>query len=124
MRGHLEKQLLRLQGPHGLCQIEPDRNRRLLEHEVTERCLVQVTTRALDQPVRADAVLIGEVGLNGELRTVGQMMARLREAEKLGFKAAIVPRHLRKGEPWPKGIEIVEARSLREALKLGLVKSN
>ena len=68
----------------------------------------------------ADAVLIGEVGLNGELRAVGQMPARLREAAKLGFKAAIVPRRLRRGEPWPKGIEILEARSLREALKLSL----
>ena len=76
-----------------------------------------------DQPVRADAVLIGEVGLNGELRAVGQMPARLREAAKLGFKTAIVPRRLRRGEPWPKDIEILEARSLREAIKLGLIES-
>ena len=75
-----------------------------------------------DQPVRADAVLIGEVGLNGELRAVGQMIPRLREAAKLGFKAAIVPRRLRKSEPWPDGIEILEARSLRDALKLGLME--
>jgi DNA repair protein RadA/Sms len=82
---------------------------------------VAIASSVRDQPVRADAVLIGEVGLNGELRAVGQMNARLREAEKLGFKVAIVPRRLRRGEPWPKGIEILEARSLREALKLGLV---
>ncbi|MBN1667072.1 MAG: DNA repair protein RadA, partial [Anaerolineales bacterium] len=37
-----------------------------------------------DRPLRADAVLIGEVGLNGELRAVGQMNTRLREAAKLG----------------------------------------
>ena len=82
-----------------------------------------ITSSVRDQPVRADAVLIGEVGLNGELRAVGQMNARLHEAAKLGFKAAIVPRRLRRGEPWPKGIEILEARSLREALKLGLIES-
>ena len=51
------------------------------------------------------------------------MPARLREAAKLGFKAAIVPRRLRRTEPWPKDIEILEARSLREALKLGLIGS-
>ena len=51
-------------------------------------------------------MLIGEVGLSGELRWVGQMTARLREAAKLGFKTAIVPRRLRKGEPWPEGIQI------------------
>jgi len=82
---------------------------------------VAIASSIKDQPVRADAVLIGEVGLNGELRAVGQMMPRLREAEKLGFKAAIVPRRLRRGEPWPAGIQVLEARSLREALKLGLI---
>jgi len=80
-----------------------------------------IASSVRDQPVRADAVLIGEVGLNGELRAVGQMTARLREASKLGFKTAIVPRRLRRGEPWPQGIEILEARSLREALKLALI---
>ena len=83
---------------------------------------VAIASSVRDHPVRADAVLIGEVGLNGELRAVGQMSARLREASKLGFKTAIVPRRLRRGEPWPKGIEIIEARSLREALKSGLVQ--
>jgi len=75
-----------------------------------------------DQPVRADTVLIGEVGLSGELRMVGQMQTRLREAAKLGFKRAVVPRRLRKAEPWPEGIEVVEARSLREALNEALLE--
>jgi DNA repair protein RadA/Sms len=76
-----------------------------------------------DVPIRADTVLIGEVGLSGELRMVGQMPARLNEAAKLGFKTAIVPKRLRKTEPWPKGIEVVEARSVREALERAMVKS-
>jgi DNA repair protein RadA/Sms len=76
-----------------------------------------------DQPVRADTVLIGEIGLSGELRMVGQMSARLREAAKLGFKTAIVPHRLRKTEPWPEGIEVLEARSLRQALEAALVQS-
>jgi DNA repair protein RadA/Sms len=74
-----------------------------------------------NMPVRADTVLIGEVGLSGELRMVGQMPARLNEAAKLGFKTAIVPRRLRKGEPWPKGLKVVEARSVREALDAALL---
>ena len=76
-----------------------------------------------DIPVRADAVLIGEVGLSGELRWVSQMNARLREAAKLGFKVAIVPHRLRKSEPWPEGIQVIEARSLREALQFALVEA-
>lgn len=74
-----------------------------------------------DTSVRADTVLIGELGLSGELRMVGQMPARLREAAKLGFKTAIVPRRLRRGEPWPEDIQIVEARSLRQALEHALL---
>ncbi len=82
-----------------------------------------LTSSMRDLPVRADTVLIGEVGLSGELRWVGQMNIRLREAAKLGFKAAIVPRRVRRsGEAWPKDIQIMEARSLRDALSLALVE--
>ena len=74
-----------------------------------------------DVPVRAEAVLIGEVGLAGELRMPGQMQIRLREAAKLGFKTAIVPKAIRKVDDWPKNIEIIEARSLKQALDSALV---
>jgi DNA repair protein RadA/Sms len=73
-----------------------------------------------DIPVKADSVLIAEIGLAGELRMPGQMQARLREAQKLGFKTAIVPKALRKGEPYPKGIEIIEVRSIQQALDAAL----
>jgi DNA repair protein RadA/Sms len=67
-------------------------------------------------PIRADTVLIGEIGLSGEIRMVGQMPARLREAAKIGFKMAIVPCRLRRAESWPNDIQVFEARSLRQAL--------
>ena len=75
-----------------------------------------------DVSVKADAVLIGEIGLAGELRMPSQMPTRLREAAKLGFKTAIIPKALRKGEEYPKGIEIVEVRSVGEALDKALKK--
>lgn len=80
-----------------------------------------IASSARNAPVRADIVLIGEVGLSGELRMVGQMPARLREAANLGFKTAIVPRRMRRGEPYPSGIQVVEVRSLHEALKQALL---
>lgn len=73
-----------------------------------------------DMPVRANVVLIGELGLAGELRMPAQMPLRLREAAKLGFKVAIVPKRLRKSEPWTKDIEIVEVRSIHQALKAAM----
>ena len=83
---------------------------------------VAIASSMRNIPVKADTVLIGEVGLSGELRAVGQMPARLREAAKLGFRTAIVPRRLRRGEPWPDGIQVVEARSLRQALDAALLE--
>ena len=82
-----------------------------------------IVSSARNVPLRVETVLIGEVGLSGELRMVGQMQARLREAAKLGFKTAIVPRRLRKTEAWPDGIEVVEVRSLRQALDQAILAS-
>ncbi|GJQ34146.1 MAG: DNA repair protein RadA [Anaerolineaceae bacterium] len=73
-----------------------------------------------DVPIQANVVLIGEIGLAGELRMPGQMVARLREAQKLGFKTAVVPKAIRKGEEYPKGIEIIEVRSVDQALDKAL----
>ena len=74
-----------------------------------------------DLPVRADLVLIGEVGLSGELRWVSHMEIRLREAAKLGFKAAVIPKRMRASLSVPNGFEILEARSLSQAIKIALV---
>ncbi len=81
-----------------------------------------ITSSMRDQPVRADTALIGEIGLSGELRMVGQIEARLREAASLGFKQAVVPRRLQRKQAWPGGIDVIEARSLREGLKLAIIE--
>jgi DNA repair protein RadA/Sms len=44
-----------------------------------------------DRPVPAGMVVFGEIGLGGEVRAVGQVEQRLREAEKLGFSDALIP---------------------------------
>jgi DNA repair protein RadA/Sms len=74
-----------------------------------------------DMPVKADMVLIGEIGLSGELRWVSQMMTRLREAAKLGFRTAVIPKRTSHAEALPDGIQVLEARSVQEALRLSLV---
>ena len=50
------------------------------------------------EPVPADTVVFGEIGLSGEIRPVGQADARLKEAAKLGFAAALVPPRRGRGE--------------------------
>ena len=70
-----------------------------------------------DRPLPADLAIVGEVGLSGEIRRAGQLAARLNEARKIGFKRALVPRLGRHGHDLPDGIQLIEARSLAEALR-------
>jgi len=81
---------------------------------------VALVSSVKDLPVRADLALIGEIGLSGELRWVRQMEPRLREAAKLGFKVAVIPKRLRANFETPKKLEIFEARSLKQAVKIAI----
>ncbi len=71
-------------------------------------------------PVPDDCVMLGEVGLSGELRSVSHADKRLNEAAKLGFKRCIVPRFLRLRKGEVAGMELLRARSIGEALDMAL----
>jgi len=84
---------------------------------------VAIASSVRDKPVKADLAVIGEVGLSGEVRAVGQTAARLKEAAQLGFRRCIVPKSLRRGgEPLPESIETIPVRSVAEAVEKALVK--
>jgi DNA repair protein RadA/Sms len=68
-----------------------------------------------DRPVRPGTVAFGEVGLLGELRAVGGTERRLREAARLGFARAFVPR-TRSGSPAVPGMEVIPVATVRDAL--------
>lgn len=70
-----------------------------------------------DRALPADIAIVGEVGLSGELRRVGQLAARLNEARKIGFKRALVPRLRRHESDLPPGIELIQVRSVAEAMR-------
>jgi DNA repair protein RadA/Sms len=60
-----------------------------------------LVSAATDRPTDPGMVYFGEVGLSGEVRQVAQAEARLREAQKLGFSAATLPRRLVRGGRTP-----------------------
>ncbi|MCL1463484.1 DNA repair protein RadA [Argonema galeatum] len=66
-----------------------------------------------DRIVDPSTVLIGEVGLGGQVRSVSQMELRLKEAAKLGFKRAIVPKGQKFGEL---GLEIIPVGKVIDAI--------
>ncbi|MFA5839615.1 MAG: DNA repair protein RadA [Candidatus Margulisiibacteriota bacterium] len=69
-----------------------------------------------NKPIEPDCLVIGEVGLTGEVRSVSQIEQRLKEAEKLGFKKAIIPKANNKSVNKIK-IQIIAVRSIQEALQ-------
>ena len=75
-----------------------------------------------DTPMPADVAVVGEVGLSGEVRTVGQLAMRLSEAAKIGFRRAIIPKMRRKQEDIPKNIDLIEVRNIADALKAVMPK--
>jgi DNA repair protein RadA/Sms len=82
-----------------------------------------IASSVRDIPVKADTILVGEIGLSGELRMASRMSERLGEAAKLGFKTAVIPRRIRSGGiSWPKNLDVVEVRSLHQALERALIK--
>ena len=70
-----------------------------------------------DRPLPADLAIVGEVGLSGELRRVSQLSARLMEARKIGFGRALTPSLRRRTEDLPEGMDLIEARSVAEAMR-------
>ena len=76
-----------------------------------------------DVGVDPELVVMGEVGLSGELRAVSHLDRRVAEAARLGFKRCLVPKSGAKLSPVPKNIELIPASTLREAIGVGLVKT-
>jgi DNA repair protein RadA/Sms len=78
-------------------------------------CAAILSSRA-EKEIPADTVILGEVGLSGEVRSVSNLEARLTEAAKLGFKKAVIP-NTRGKIKVPKGIAITEVKNVLELVK-------
>ena len=73
-----------------------------------------VASAARDAPIPPATVVLGEVGLSGEVRRVGGVGRRLAEAARLGFTAALVPPD---PGPLPAGMRVTEVADLGAALR-------
>lgn len=78
---------------------------------------VAIASSYFDKPVPADIAVIGEIGLSGEVRAVSQLAMRLNEAAKIGFKRILLPKMRRKVEDIPPGLQLLECRSIADALR-------
>ena len=71
-----------------------------------------------NKPLGDDLIIIGEIGLAGEIRGVTNVMQRVREADKMGFKTCIIPRSNYDKEMEKLGCNIKPVSTLMEALSV------
>jgi DNA repair protein RadA/Sms len=64
---------------------------RILEPAVDLGIISAIASSFLDRPIRKDTMVVGEVGLTGEVRAVGNVDVRISEAKKMGFTRCIAP---------------------------------
>jgi len=79
-----------------------------------------IASSARDVPVDPHTVLIGEVGLSGELRGVRGLERRLQEAARLGFRRAVIPVRSPNGAVIHSPMEVILAKTLGEAIERAL----
>ncbi|HXM72936.1 MAG TPA: DNA repair protein RadA [Candidatus Dormibacteraeota bacterium] len=73
-----------------------------------------------NRPLPDGLVVIGELGLTGEVRRVGQLERRLQEAARHGLTRALIPAGMKTGRP--SGLDVVEVRTLAEAVSAAFSK--
>ena len=77
---------------------------------------LSIASSYIDRPLGADLAAIGEIGLSGEIRSVGQINQRLSEIARLGFRRCVIPAHVRGEIRRPEGLELIPVKNIREAI--------
>ncbi|HEV2034919.1 MAG TPA: DNA repair protein RadA [Candidatus Dormibacteraeota bacterium] len=75
---------------------------------------LSIVSNSNNRPLPDGLVVIGELGLAGEVRRVGQLERRLAEAARHGLTRALIPAGAKAGRP--SGLEVIEVRTLAEAI--------
>jgi DNA repair protein RadA/Sms len=75
---------------------------------------LSIVSNLRDAPLPDGTVVVGELGLAGEVRRVSQLERRLQEAARHGLRRALIPAGSRTGRP--AGLDVVEVRTLAEAI--------
>ncbi|HKW72705.1 MAG TPA: DNA repair protein RadA [Candidatus Dormibacteraeota bacterium] len=75
---------------------------------------LSIVSNDSNRPMPDGLIVIGELGLSGEVRRVGQLERRLHEAARHGLTHALIPAGTKAGRP--SGLDVIEVRTLAEAL--------
>ncbi|CAM0116865.1 DNA repair protein RadA [Rhabdochlamydiaceae symbiont of Dictyostelium giganteum] len=89
---------------------------KIIEPGIDLAVLMAISSSFCNRAVDPDTVVIGEVGLGGEVRSVSRIETRLKEAAQMGFKRCIIPQRNLKGIQVP-GIEILGVDKVEQAIE-------
>ena len=90
---------------------------KVIEPAVDLAIVAAVASSFLDKPISEGTMVLGEVGLTGEVRAIGQVDTRISESHKMGFTRCLVPASNLKRLRATEGIEIVGVRTVSEAVE-------
>jgi DNA repair protein RadA/Sms len=90
---------------------------KVVEPAVDVAIVAAVASSFLDKPIADGAVVLGEVGLTGEVRAIGQVDTRLLESRKMGFTRCLVPASNLKRLPENKAREITGVKTVSEVVE-------
>jgi DNA repair protein RadA/Sms len=76
-----------------------------------------IASAFLDRPIPGESVVMGEIGLTGEIRAISHLETRVSEIIKMGFKRCIVPESNFKRMIIPEGIALIGVKTLGEAME-------
>ncbi len=94
---------------------------RVIEPAIDLAVAVALTSSFRERTVDQTTVVIGEVGLSGELRSVNQLDRRLAEASRLGFRRAVVPAaRAALATPRAEGLTLLRASTVAEAIEMAI----
>ncbi len=90
---------------------------RVIEPAADLAVCASIASSLIDKVIDNQTILIGEVGLGGEIRSVGHIDKRITEAKKLGFKTAIIPTGNMKSIKQDNAIKIITADNVKDAIE-------
>ena len=90
---------------------------RVIEPAADLAVCISIASSLMDKVLDNQTILIGEVGLGGEIRSVGHIDKRITEAKKLGFKTAIIPTGNLKSLKQDKLITVIAVDNVKEAVE-------
>ena len=90
---------------------------RVIEPAADLAVCISIASSLLDKVIDNQTILIGEVGLGGEIRSVGHIDKRITEAKKHGFKTAIIPTGNLKSIKQDNSIKVIAVENVKEAVE-------